>query len=192
MQLDTANAQQYKETLVESVKENTGTTIFISALLIILGFLAIGAPFVTGLSVALLVGGLLLSSGVLQLLFAFKSKGGVLTYVMAVLNALVGFYMLANPGIALESLTLCVAIYLIVTGVSEAVVAFQLRPQQGWGWALFSALMSVLLGMMIWAQFPLSGMWMIGFLVGIKVLFSGFTLLMFALAARNEVKEVEA
>ena len=61
-------------------------------------------------------------------------------------------------------------------------MAFYVRPFSGWGWILFNGVVSVLLGAMIWNQFSLSGAWVIGILLEIKLLFSGWTLIMFVLA----------
>ena len=77
---------------------------------------------------------------------------------------------------------------LLLKVLLEAIAAFQIKPASGWGWALFSGVITVLLGAMIWNQFPLSGAWAIGTLVGIKLLFSGWSLLMFGMVARSAEK----
>ena len=89
--------------------------------------------------------------------------------------------MVANPGAALASFTFLLALYLIISGIFETLVSFQVRPVKGWGWALFSGIISVLLGFMIWSQFPLSGVWAIGILIGVRLFFRGWPLLMSAL-----------
>ena len=112
----------------------------------------------------------------------------MLTFLMGVLTVLIGSYMLGNPNATLASLTLFLAAYLIVSGLVHAVMALQVRPVKGWGWALFNGFISVLLGTMIWNQFPLSGEWAMGTLLGINLLCSGWTLIMFGTAARNNQK----
>ena len=82
------------------------------------------------------------------------------------------------------------AMYLIFSGISEAIMAFQVKPNAGWGWALFSGIMSVILGAMIWSQFPLSGAWAIGILIGARLIFSGWTLFMFGMTARSAAKDM--
>ncbi len=76
--------------------------------------------------------------------------------------------------------------YLVVSGAFEVMMSFQFRPASGWGWAALSGAASVLLGIMIWNQFPLSGAWAIGILVGVRLFFNGLTLLMLGLAARKQ------
>ena len=97
--------------------------------------------------------------------------------------------MVMNPGAALASLTIFLAVYLIVSGVCEAIAAIQARPLEGWGMALFSGILSLLLGAMIWSQFPLSGAWAIGILIGVKLFFNGLSLLLFGLAVRSAAQE---
>jgi len=62
-------------------------------------------------------------------------------------------------------------------GISEIVAAIQIRPTQGWGFVLFSGIVSVILGFLIWNQWPLSAAWAIGVLVGIQLLFAGMTMI---------------
>ena len=120
-----------------------------------------------------------------------KNKG-IFTIIIAVLMAIVGAYMIMNPAAALESLTIFLAAYLIVSGIFEALLAFQVKPAKGWGWELFNGIISILLGAMIWNQFPISGAWAIGILFGVKLLFSGWTLIMFGSAARGMATEASS
>jgi uncharacterized membrane protein HdeD (DUF308 family) len=92
--------------------------------------------------------------------------------------------MIAHPVLQLSFLTLAMALYFIVAGIFEAISALGVRPLRGWGWILVGGLLSVLLGGLIWTQWPLSGAWAIGVLVGIKVMFLGVTMITLGSAAR--------
>lgn len=170
---------------MKELKKNSGTAIGMGIFLLLLGFLAMGAPLVAGASVAMVVGITLLIGGVAQLIFAFKSSMGLFNILFALMTIIIGGYMLTNLGVALESLTIFLAIYLVVSGFSEIMVAYQARPAQGAGWAMFSGFLSVILGVLIWSQFPLSGAWAIGILIGVRLFFTGTSLLMLGFAARN-------
>ncbi|HHA19787.1 MAG TPA: HdeD family acid-resistance protein [Methylophaga sp.] len=172
----------------EEIGKNTGLVIFTGAIILFMGLFAMSAPLVAGLSLALMVGMLLIISGIGQLVFAVKTHKGILTYILGILTVVIGGYMVTYPGVALASLTLFLSSYLIISGIFEIVMAFQVRPVQGWGWALFSGVISMILGMMIWNQFPLSGAWAIGIIIGVRLFFSGLTLIMFGSAARNLTK----
>ena len=181
--------QNVDSAFLDDIRKNSGLTIAMGVIVLLMGFLAIGSPFMAGLSIAMVVGILFIIGGIGQLVFAFQAGRRILNIILGLLTAAVGIYMVMNPVAALVSLTIFLAAYLIVSGIFEVVLAFQIKPVSGWGWALFSGIISVLLGVMIWSQFPLSGAWAIGVLLGVKLFFSGWTLLMFGMAAKGLAKE---
>lgn len=183
--------QNIESQFLEDIKNNSGFTIAAGIIVLLMGMLAMAAPLVAGLSVAMMVGVILIIGGAGQLAFAFKTSKSVFAIIIGVLTVIVGIYMIMNPAEALVSLTIFLAIYLIVSGIFEALMAFQVKPVKGWGWALLSGILSLILGAMIWSQFPLSGAWAIGILIGIKLFFSGMSLIMFGLMARAATKELE-
>ena len=179
--------------LIERIKHNAGMVIAIGVVLLIVGILALASPFVAGLSVAIIVGALLLVGGIAQLVFAFQAGSfgkGLLAFLLGALTVAAGAIVIARPGVGLATLTLFLVAYFIIEGIFEAIWAFQIKPVSGWGWSLFSGIVSLLLGIMIWAQFPLSGAWAVGVLVGIKLIFSGWTLIILGGAARSRAKEM--
>jgi len=182
--------QHIESTFLEEVKKNSGLTIAMGIIVLLMGLFAMGSPFVAGISLAMAVGTILIVGGIGQLVFAVKARTGIFTIILGALTVIVGVYMVSKPGAALATLTMLLAIYFIISGFFEAIMAFQVRPVKGWGWSLFSGIISVVLGAMIWNQFPLSGAWAVGILIGIKLFFSGWTLLMFGLMARSAAKEL--
>jgi uncharacterized membrane protein HdeD (DUF308 family) len=74
--------------------------------------------------------------------------------------------------------------------VLELILAFQVRSRQARGWLALDGVVTLILGFMIWRTWPASTEWAIGTLVGISMIFSGATRLMFSLAARSLVKKV--
>ena len=147
---------------------------------IVLGILAIAAPMVAGVSVALLVGILVLMAGIARMVWALQAGSlgkGLLGMAIGVLTLICGVALVTDPLFASGVLTILVAAYFLVDGVFEIAAAFQVRPRTGWGWLLMGGILSVLLGLMIWQQFPLSGAWAIGVLLGIKLLFVGIIIL---------------
>jgi uncharacterized membrane protein HdeD (DUF308 family) len=146
---------------------------------IILGMLAMLAPGLTGISIAMLLGGLVVVAGILRMMWAFQSGSfgrGSLVFVIGGLNLLCGIALLAHPLFASGVLTIVLAMYFIFDGVSEIVAGFD-RMGGGGGWLLFSGIVSLLLGGMIWGQFPLSGPWTMGTLLGIKLFLVGLTMI---------------
>ena len=92
----------------------------------------------------------------------------------------------------LATLTLVLAAYLFVDGVFEIIYAFRLRPIKGWGWTLFSGIAALVLGIMIWRQFPVSGMWAVGTIAGVHMIFAGSSMASLSRAARSAAKDAQA
>jgi uncharacterized membrane protein HdeD (DUF308 family) len=160
-------------------------------LMIVLGFLAVALPLATGIGVAIMVGWIIVFSGFAYLAYAFAAQGaGAFLWRMLIGIAYVvgGLYLVIHPGLALQSLTLVVAAILFAEGVLQMIVFFQFRSLPGSGWILFDSIMTLLLGFMIAYPWPLSSAWAIGTLVGVNLLVSGFTRLMYSTAARKELK----
>ena len=151
---------------------------------IILGILCMMAPVVTGLSIALLLGFLVLVAGTIRLVWAFQAGSvgeGILKFALAGLTLLCGALLVANPILASGFLTILLALYFILDGVSEIVVGLGSRR----GWFTFAGVVSILLGVLLWAQFPLSGAWALGILLGIKLFFIGLIMVMGGSVARS-------
>jgi len=147
---------------------------------IILGILAIAAPLVAGISVAFLVGLFVLAGGVARMIWAFQAGTlgkGLLGFAIGFLTLICGIALVSDPLLASGFLTIMLAAYFLVDGAFEVAAAFQLRPASGWGWLLTGGILSFLLGLMIWQQFPLSGAWAIGILLGVKLLFVGMIMI---------------
>ena len=172
----------------QEAKRNATMLIILGVLTVILGVFAISTPFIAGLTVTVFIGFLLLSMGVLQVLAAFKAGNwgaGIAGTIIGVLSIFAGLFMLFRPVAGLATLTLVLAIYFVVDGISEILVAFKMRPEGGWGWMLFNGAIAVLLGIFLWRQWPFSGAYAIGILFGFHILFSGFTMIFVGSGARR-------
>lgn len=174
----------------EHIKSSAGSLTFLGIVLLVLGALAMLAPFVTGIAIATLVGVLVVAAGIAQVIFALQAGSlarGILAGLLGLLTLACGVLMIAHPILNLAFLTLLLAAYFLVSGVFEIVYAFRLRPVKGWAWMLVGGIASVLLGVVIQMQWPVSGAWAIGLLVGIRLVFAGVTLVALGSAARSFV-----
>jgi len=156
-------------------------------ILAVVGTLAIGAPFIASLATALTIGALLLAGGVAQCVGAFWTRdwsGFFLMLLMGVLYIVIGLLFLNRPVSALEALTLLLACSLMVSGVFRIAGSLMHRFPH-WGWIFFGGVLNLVLGVMIWQQWPFSGFWVIGLFVGIDMIFSGWTWIMLALRLKK-------
>ena len=180
--------------LVDGIKKNAGLAVVIGVVTLIAGLLAIMSPLVAGVSITILVGAMLAISGVSQCFLAFKAGAfgrGLMVFVVGVLMTIAGVYMMNQPVAGLATLTIILMSYLLATGVLEIIVAVQLKPADGWGLQLFNGIVTLLLGIMLWRQFPLSGAWAIGVLFGIKMIFSGWAFVFIGRNVRKMAKETQ-
>jgi len=170
------------------VRKVSGWVMAMAVVFIILGVLAIIEPMVAGLAIALLVGWLLIAGGVAHVVSAFSGGGAgrvIWQILLAVVYLVGGFYFITHPLLALGTLTLYLALILLVEAVVEILTYFQTRALGGSGWQLVNGVVTLLLGLMIWSQFPSSAVWAIGTLIGVNLLMTGISRFMIASAARQ-------
>ena len=103
-----------------------------------------------------------------------------------------GGYLAFHPGLALQSLTVVLAVIFAIEGVLELVTFFQFRVYPGSGWALFDAIVTLLLAYLIARPWPSSSTWAIGTILGINLIFSGLTVLMYSLTARRTLEALNS
>lgn len=161
----------------------------VGILLSILGLLLIVAPVLGTLAIDLLVGWFLIIGGVAQLIHAFMEKawrGFLLELLSGILYAVVGVLLVLHPMEGAQALTIFLAAFLTIEGIVRIVMALRVRPGHGWGWLLFGGIITVILAILIWSQLPDAALWVIGLLVGINLLFTGWSLTMMAIAVRSK------
>jgi uncharacterized membrane protein HdeD (DUF308 family) len=178
---------EVKAGIKDGVKAGGNRMTIFGVIAIILGILCLLAPVLTGVWTLTLMGLLVLAAGIVRMIWAFQAGSfgkGLLMFAIGGLTLLCGIALVANPLFVSGVLTVILAVYFIFDGISEIAGGIRLRPGSG-GWMLFGGIVSVLLGIMIWAQFPLSGVWAIGILLGIKLFFVGLIMLMGGSAVRS-------
>ncbi len=164
-------------------------SLVLSILLIIFGILAMTLPLATSVGIVVIIGWLVIFNGFTQLVHAFQSKGiGHIVWkiVVALLYLVAGAYLVAHPGMGIAGFTLALAFFLCAEGVTDVVAYFSARKDGGTSpWMLVDGIITLILGIMIWKQWPVSSLWVIGTLVGISMVMTGTTRLMMSLAARK-------
>lgn len=188
-------AENIVSSWVKDAKRNAGWLIFLGAVSVIVGMMAIGSPMVAGASVSIVIGFFLLAAGISQLVGAFKAGSfgsGILGFLGGALTTFAGLVMFMRPVVGLKMLTLLLALYLIFDGISGIVLGLRVRALgSGWGWLVMSGALGLLLGILIYRQWPLSGVWAIGTLVGIHLLFRGWSFIAIGMAARSGLSEAQ-
>ncbi|MGC2474883.1 MAG: DUF308 domain-containing protein [Candidatus Sulfotelmatobacter sp.] len=156
--------------------------------LIILGMLAIGSPLIAAVAINAVIAWLIVLAGVVHLTVAFHTReAGSLIWRLLVGLAYIAFggYLIARPAVGVVSLTLVLASLFLVEGILNIVSFFKIRSFRGSSWVLVDGIITLLLGIMIYAQWPSSSAWAIGTLVGVSMIISGVTRVMLASAVRK-------
>jgi uncharacterized membrane protein HdeD (DUF308 family) len=173
---------------IEVVRGRWGWFMALGILLIVLGMIAIGGPLASGIAVSLLVGWLLVISGVAHGIHAFQSsgwRGGLIQFLCGLLYLGVGVMMIRNPIAGLLALTVTVLVYFVVSGMFKIILAARVENLPQRGWVTVSGILSLVLAIYLGSQFPTSALWVIGMLFGIEMIFSGWSFVMIAQAARK-------
>ncbi|AFY31293.1 HdeD family acid-resistance protein [Calothrix sp. PCC 7507] len=172
----------------EDIKKNINGSLVIGVLLTILGIIAIALPTISTIFAETWLALILISSGFAKLVYATQTrdKGGfVWKLLLSGLYIATGVMLFVYPQTGILTLTLLLGSFLLTEGVFELFLAFKLRPQQNWTWVLGDGVITLVLGAMIWFQWPFNAPWLIGTLVGVSVLFTGISRVMLSLNARS-------
>jgi uncharacterized membrane protein HdeD (DUF308 family) len=170
------------------VRHASTVSVVWGLLLIAFGAAAIASPFLAAVALNVAVAWLIVLAGMVHVMLAFRAHGaGSMIWKLLVGIAYVCFggYLILHPVLGVASLTLLLASLFLIEGVLDIVLFVKVRPIQGSSWVLFDAIVSLLLGGMIYMQWPSSSGWAIGTLVGISLIFSGVARVMMSLAVRK-------
>jgi len=176
------------QTPVDVVRQASTWSIVWGVCLIILGVLAVGSPMMAAVAVNVVIAWLIVVAGVVHLILAFHAHGaGSLIWKLLVGIAYLcfGVYLIAHPVLGVASLTLVLASLFLVEGILDIALFFKMRSMQGASWVLLDGIITLLLGLMIYAQWPSSSAWAIGTLVGVSMIISGVSRVMLSLAVRK-------
>ena len=162
-------------------------------LMVILGLFAMFTPAVSGIAVTLMLAVLLLISGLGMVIYSFSSVHfgqGMMRFLFGGITVLAGLYMFAQPGMALASLTMFLAMYFVVDGIFSIIAG--LRLQEEMGWVIFNGVVTLMLGAMIWKGWPVSGLWAVGILVGVKLVVGGMVMMALESVGDSLPKEIDS
>jgi len=169
--------------------------LLFGGLMILLGLIAIAFPLITTIATKIFIGWLLLIGGIAQILHAFGTQRWsefFLNLLIAALFIILGGWLAFFPLTAVVTLTVLIALGFIIEGALEAVMAFRMRPFEGWLWMFFSGVVALLAGVLILAGLPGTAAWAIGLLVGLNLISTGWAYLFLALAAGRADQPTDA
>ena len=155
--------------------------------LVVLGALSIWAPQVSGKTLAVIIGALLILGGIGRTMFSWIAPSwgsALLRAAVGVLTVVAGVYMLMQPEVGSRALAIVLMVYLFADGITSLIMALRIPPVVSGGWMLLGALASIALGVLMWMQWPASGELAVGVLIGIKLMLDGISLIGLGTAAK--------
>ncbi|HZU32850.1 MAG TPA: HdeD family acid-resistance protein [Candidatus Angelobacter sp.] len=172
---------------IEHLRTIWGWLLVLGILMVVLGIVALFVVPIATVAAVVVLGWVMLFSGVIEGIHAFKARGwgGVFLHIAgAVLGVLIGLLVLTHPVAGAIAWTLLFASFFTVIGLFRLITAIQLRFVH-WGWAVLDGLMTLALGVILWAEWPVSGLWFLGLALGISLLLRGWSYVMMSFAVRK-------
>jgi uncharacterized membrane protein HdeD (DUF308 family) len=161
--------------------------LLLGILLMILGVVALAIVPAATLGTAMVLGWIMIVSGVMETIHAFQVKGwgGVVLHLIGgLLGIFVGLLVVTHPVAGALVWTLLFASLFTVFGLFRTIVAIAMKFPH-WGWMAFDGIVTFALGILLWAEWPWSGIWFLGVSVGITLLLRGWAYALFAFAVHH-------
>ena len=172
---------------MDVLRPRWGWLLFLGILMATLGMIALLIVPAATIATGLVAGWLLIFSGVIELVHVFRVRrwGGLFLHLIGgVLGLLVGLLVVTHPLAGAVAWTLLFASFLSVVGLFRVITTISLKFPH-WGWALLDGIVSLGLGILLWTDWPWSGLWFLGLSLGISLVLRGWSYVMFAIAIRN-------
>ncbi len=160
----------------------------------VLGLLCIMAPFVSGLAVNVTVAVTVLAAGLVMTTYSFKAGSfgkGMLQFLFGGITIVAGVAMLAQPIVSLMTLTIVIMAWFLVDGIYAIIAAVRNKDMPGRGWLIVSGIASIVLAVLLYQKWPASGVYAVGLLTGIRLIFSGWSMAMLGMIGDSSVDAVE-
>jgi uncharacterized membrane protein HdeD (DUF308 family) len=172
---------------MECLRKSGLWLLVLGVLLIVVGLVAISSSFIATLATVVMLGILLMIGGAVEIVDAFLGRGwrGFWMHLLAgILYLVLGFLLVQRPLEAAAFFTLMIAAAFLAGGLFRIIVALSER-FYGWGWVFLNGIVTLVLGILIWREWPEAAFWVIGLFVGIDMLFDGWSLVITALTIRG-------
>jgi uncharacterized membrane protein HdeD (DUF308 family) len=174
-----AAAQALREATREVVRKYSTWYLIQGVLMLLAGIVALIYPFVSTVAQVVVLGWLLILSGIVQgisLIGAQNVPNFWLQLVSVVLSIIVGVLFLRRPGEAVVTLTLLLIVFFMVEGFAKLLFSLTIRPLPNWGWVFASGIIGILLSFYLLANLTTTAVWLLGVLLGIQLICEGVAL----------------
>ena len=188
-----AEVREFREHELARLSKEWWCFLVVGILLVVAGIASIAYPWFTSVGVVIFLGAVLILSGLATIISAFwvgKWSAFMLQMLVGILYMVTGFVITEAPLISLAFLTLMLAGFFVIAGGFRIITALMEKYPQ-WGWSLVNGIVTLLLGLIIFRSFkqlpeePTGVLWIIGLMIGLELLFNGWTWIMLSFAVKN-------
>ncbi len=186
---DSRGFSPYFRELTE-IGQNWGTFLGLGLILVLLGAGIIGSAYYATFFSVILFGFFLIAAGIIQIIQSFMARkwsGLFLSLLLGVLYIVTGFLCVTRPETTAIGITFWIAAFCFIAGLFRMLYSAIMRFDQ-WGWVFFNGLVTFILGILIYSDWPVSGLWVIGLFLGIDMILTGWSWILLSLSAREHVK----
>lgn len=176
----------FTTTSPNAAERKRGWSIVLGLLLVVIGLIAIAFPLASSVAVEAIVAASLLIAGLGQAAHALANRnaeGSIIALIVGAAWLLAGAILLTHPLGGIAVLTLVTAAAFVAEGIARVFYALRMTSDGGWGWILTGGTVAIIVGFLLWIQFPLSAAWALGALTGVNIFFSGMMVIMLGLAS---------
>ncbi|MCK5190343.1 MAG: DUF308 domain-containing protein [Methylococcales bacterium] len=180
----TIDLQQMQQIIVEYLQKHWKLFFAEGVFFVILGTLAIIVPHVFTLGIILFLGWLLLLGGIFQIIRAvsiINMPGFSLWFALGLLQTVIGYFLVTEPAQGSLTITLLLTVFFAIEGLAKIYFALMMRPLSQWGWVFFSGFTALFLAIVVWMGWPQTGLWVLGLLLGVNMIFLGWSLIKISL-----------
>ena len=168
-----------------------GWIVALGVVYVVAGFIALGSVVTATVASVFVVGVMMIVAGVAEIISAFQCKGWgkfLIWALLGVLYIVAGFITFENPLFAAVVLTLMLGAALVASGIVRIFLAFSMKRESPWKWLLLSSLVTMLLGLLILARWPVSGVYVLGIFLGVDLMMAGATWIGLGLALHRSTR----
>lgn len=169
---------------IHTLRHNWGWFVALGVLFVVAGLVSLGNVMIGTLVSVLFIGALMTVAGIAHIIHAFQVRewgAFALWLLTGILYTAAGVLIAYHPVFGASVFTLFIGFMLIASGVMRIIVAFRMRGHAGWVWILLAGLVTLLLGLIIAAHWPVDSLWVLGMFLGIDLLFTGVALVSWGL-----------
>lgn len=156
--------------------------VLLGLVMIAAGFLVLGDVVLVTMISTMFIGWISIATGAFEVVHAFWTKGWggfVWQVLLGILYIAFGAVLVSQPVVSALILTYVLGLLLLVSGIVRIMLGFGHWREAGWI-MLLSGLFGVLAGLVILTGFPVTGLWVLGFVLGVDLISHGIAWLAYA------------